>query len=235
MFSTHAPHAGKSNLFSSWISPFLYKLQIRALCPDSCHVNQFHTWTYALESWTKLRYLWPFCSEPSSNTPAKSGARTSETLFWGKPVVISHRCFKARTRVLTMCLSPNFLMPEFQGHEQIRKIQLPVFSHFCTGRVYLTPSDTKGLRGTNPVQALEHSFCWYGHSHLCSSCNCEMWKAVWHESYLHMRSKVSLPLSPSLSLSLSQKEPNHIMHLWIRFRYCSQYHPCWRTPTQMTH
>jgi len=40
-------------------------------CPDSCHINQFHTSTHVLESWAELRSSWHFCSEPSSNTLAR--------------------------------------------------------------------------------------------------------------------------------------------------------------------
>ena len=42
-----------------------------------------------------------------------------------KPVVLSHRLLLTRARVLTMCLSPNCLMPESQVYAQIRNIQLP--------------------------------------------------------------------------------------------------------------
>jgi len=40
-------------------------------CPDSCHINQFHTSTHVFESGTELRSSWHICSEPSSNTPAR--------------------------------------------------------------------------------------------------------------------------------------------------------------------
>ena len=39
-----------------------------------------------------------------------------------KPVVISHRLFLTGARILTMCLSPNCLMPESQVYAQIRNI-----------------------------------------------------------------------------------------------------------------
>jgi len=104
-------------------------------CPDSCHINQFHTSTHVLESWTELRSSWHFCSEPSSNTPARQMVHVHQ-----KPVSQAEQtsCDKPQTfltgaRILTMCLFPNYLMPESQVYAQIRNIQLPAFeiSHFC--------------------------------------------------------------------------------------------------------
>jgi len=62
----------KNNVFLILnISPFSHKLQTRALLSGLLPYKPFHTSTHVLESWTKLRSSWHFCSEPSSTTPAR--------------------------------------------------------------------------------------------------------------------------------------------------------------------
>jgi len=95
-------------------------------CTDSCHINQFHTSTHVLESWTELCSSWHFCSEPYSNTPARQMVHVHQ-----KPVSQAEQtsCDKPQTFLramfLTMCLSPKCLMPEYNVYVQIRNIQLP--------------------------------------------------------------------------------------------------------------
>ena len=67
------PIHDKITYSSSCISPprvHTNRKQVHS-CPDSCRINQFCTSTHVLESWTELRSSWHFCSEPSSNTPAR--------------------------------------------------------------------------------------------------------------------------------------------------------------------
>ena len=101
-------------------------------CPDSCHINQFHTSTHVLKPWTKLRSSWHFCSELSSITPARQMVHEHQ-----KPVSRAKQAncdkpqtFKTRARVLTMCLSPNCLMPESQVYAKY-SASCNVISHFC--------------------------------------------------------------------------------------------------------
>jgi len=49
----------------------------------------------------------------------------NRSLRQSKPVEITLRLVLTRARILTMCLSPNCLMPESQVYAQIWDIQLP--------------------------------------------------------------------------------------------------------------
>ena len=114
----------KITCFSSWNPRFHTNCKHVHSCPDSCRINQFT--------------LQPMSSNPEpSYVPHDTFAQShlqllrqdkwctcirNRSLRQSKPIVISHRLFLTRARILTMCLSPNCLMPESQVYVQIRNI-----------------------------------------------------------------------------------------------------------------
>jgi len=84
-------------------------------CPDFCHINQFHTSTHVLESWTELRSSWHFCSEPSSNTPARQISYICTHLPSRNQNIVSSKSAPSPWNIHFMATIPLFSQASFQS------------------------------------------------------------------------------------------------------------------------